>query len=516
MGDDAAPVPLHLPAGSALNLEFCKQLAGALEAASRGLPTQLRAVLPAPACQQLLRRAEKLLKAEPTLLHVHPPAEAEVAVVGDLHGQFHDLLTILNTVGYPSASKHFVFDGDFVDRGAWGLEIVLLLAALKVAAPASVALVRGNHESLYCSWVYGFRAEVLAKYGEAENEGEAVFSACRTLFSHLPLAAVVAGSTLVLHGGLPRAPPKRVTRRSSVSAEAAAAVGSLADIAAASKGGEDPEPERQDQRLAVDVLWSDPASQPGVQLGARPGDVGILFGPDVTEAFLRDNGLRLILRGHEGPDARALRPDMQGMQDGFTLDHDTPCGKLYTVFSAPQYPQFGALQHDNLGAVAVLAPPRWDEPRFVQFGAAPRPEASPYQQSSESLELDLEDMAAAGELPTVQDTASQPTGASGSSSSSESSSSEEEAEEEAVGARQEAAQRGTAQQGMQADKGSAPSLEADGSSLSAGGGPGGTSSQLPAATAAAAGMTGAAAAGEPAGGEPDAKRQRLLAEALPV
>lgn len=60
-------------------------------------------------------------------------------------------------------------------------------------------------------------------------------------------------------------------------------MGSLADIAGASKGGEDPDPGQQGQRLAADVLWSDPASQPGVQLGARPGDVGILFGPDQTE-----------------------------------------------------------------------------------------------------------------------------------------------------------------------------------------------------------------------------------------
>jgi len=56
-------------------------------------------------------------------------------------------------VGYPSASRLFVFNGDFVDRGAWGCEIVLLLAALKVAAPKSVVLVRGNHESLYCRFV---------------------------------------------------------------------------------------------------------------------------------------------------------------------------------------------------------------------------------------------------------------------------------------------------------------------------------------------------------------------------
>ena len=43
---------------------------------------------------------------------------------------------------------------------------------------------------------------------------QAVFSACTKLFAQLPLAVVVAGTALVLHGGLPRAPPRRATRRS--------------------------------------------------------------------------------------------------------------------------------------------------------------------------------------------------------------------------------------------------------------------------------------------------------------
>lgn len=75
MGDagEAALAPLRLPAGSALNLDFCRQLAGALEAASRRPPVQLRAVLPMPACRQLLQRADALLKAEPTLVHVSCP-----------------------------------------------------------------------------------------------------------------------------------------------------------------------------------------------------------------------------------------------------------------------------------------------------------------------------------------------------------------------------------------------------------------------------------------------------------
>lgn len=513
MGDtgEASPAPLHVPAGSGLNLDFCRQLAEVLEVASRESTARLRAVLPAPACRQLLQRAEAVLRAEPTLMHVRPPAGAEVVVVGDLHGQFHDLLAILSRMGYPSPSNCFVFNGDFVDRGAWGLEIVLLLAALKVAAPACVALVRGNHESLYCSWVYGFREEVLAKYGDGKKDGEAVFAACRNLFSHLPLAAVVAGAALVLHGGLPRAPPKRVTRRSSASAAAGPSeprVGSLADIAACSKGGEDPDPQCQDQRVAADVLWSDPASQPGVQQGARAGDVGIRFGPDVTEAFLRDSGLRLILRGHEGPDARVLRPDMKGMMEGFSLDHDTPTGKLYTVFSAPQYPQFGALQHRNMGAVAVLTPPRWDEPRFVQFGAAPRPQAAPYQPTSESLEPDFEDTAAAGKLASaVPSAAIERAGASSGDSSGGSSSSEEEGAEEAVGVCQ-----GAEQQGPKGLQGSAASLEVEGTRPHAAVLKGSSSGQLPATMVVAAETGGMAAACEPADGqpaaeEPGAKRQ---------
>lgn len=50
------------------------------------------------------------------------------------------------------------------------------------------------------------------------------------------------------------------------------------------------------------------------------------------QRFLTENGLRLVLRSHEGPDARDGRDDMQPMSGGWTLDHDTPAGKLMTVF----------------------------------------------------------------------------------------------------------------------------------------------------------------------------------------
>lgn len=49
---------------------------------------------------------------------------------------------------------------------------------------------------------------------------------------------------------------------------------------------------------------------------------------------------QLIIRSHEGPDARSKRPGLVGMEDGYTIDHVVESGKLITLFSAPDYPQF--------------------------------------------------------------------------------------------------------------------------------------------------------------------------------
>ena len=207
-----------------------------------------------------------------------------------------------------------------------------------------------------------------------------------------------------------------------------ATLGSLADLRAANKGGLDPNGLGA-SRLATDVMWSDPVMEPGFAVNEVRGGVGMIFGPDVTERFLRENGLRLILRSHEGPDAREGREDMGNMLEGYTLDHDTPgeggrervgeraplkwrfwgsviscCGRgsylrydwltlsrclsrraegrLMTVFSAPDYPQFIHEQADryrNKAAVAVLSAPDFGVPRMVQFEAdMPRPAAAPY------------------------------------------------------------------------------------------------------------------------------------------
>ncbi|EOD18195.1 hypothetical protein EMIHUDRAFT_47349, partial [Emiliania huxleyi CCMP1516] len=90
-----------------------------------------------------------------------------VTVVGDLHGQFGDLLHIFRSQGFPSATRPYVFNGDFVDRGPASVEVALTLFAFQLLLPNSVFLNRGacNHEERSVHSQCGFQAECNAKYG---------------------------------------------------------------------------------------------------------------------------------------------------------------------------------------------------------------------------------------------------------------------------------------------------------------------------------------------------------------
>ncbi|KAL4369147.1 hypothetical protein GQ457_05G005870 [Hibiscus cannabinus] len=401
------PVPLAWPPDGQLSLDWIQHLISAFDWGSKNLPpSSFPSVFPVPVFDALVLTASKILHKEPNCLRIEAPdTDSTVVVVGDLHGQLHDLLFLFQDAGFPSENRIFVFNGDYVDRGAWGLETFLLLLAWKVFMPHRVYLLRGNHESKYCTSTYGFEKEVLVKYGD---KGKHVYRKCLGCFEGLPLASIIAERVYTAHGGLFRSitvtPSKRTkgkkNRRINLVPETnALCLGSLEELSKARRSVLDPPWEGQNL-IPGDVLWSDPSMKPGLSPNKERG-IGLLWGPDCTEEFLKKFKLKLIIRSHEGPDAREKRPGLAGMDEGYTVDHDVESGKLITVFSAPDYPQFQATEerYKNKGAYVVLKPPDFDSPEFHSFEAiTPRPKVNPYYDFEEVIDSD-EDLDLASMVP---------------------------------------------------------------------------------------------------------------------
>jgi serine/threonine-protein phosphatase 2B catalytic subunit len=74
-----------------------------------------------------------------------------------------DFVKLLKVGGDPESTK-YVFLGDYVDRGNFGFEVMLLVMGLKINFPNSVFLLRGNHESRQMTISFNFRQEILAKH----------------------------------------------------------------------------------------------------------------------------------------------------------------------------------------------------------------------------------------------------------------------------------------------------------------------------------------------------------------
>ncbi|GMP32264.1 hypothetical protein CsSME_00006101 [Camellia sinensis var. sinensis] len=127
-------IPISYPSDGILTRDWVMDLIIAFDWASRNLPpSELPSVLPVQVFDTLVLSASKILHKEPNCVSIEGfGPNSSVVVVGDVHGQLHDVIFLLREAGFPADDRFFVFNGDYVDRGAWGLETFLLLLAWKV------------------------------------------------------------------------------------------------------------------------------------------------------------------------------------------------------------------------------------------------------------------------------------------------------------------------------------------------------------------------------------------------
>ncbi|KAJ6233102.1 serine/threonine-protein phosphatase 2b catalytic subunit 1-related [Anaeramoeba flamelloides] len=235
----------------------------------------------------IVRAARKILRKENNLIKLSSP----VVIFGDLHGQFFDLVNYIETIGDcdPETNK-FLFLGDYVDRGVFGIEIVIYL----------------NHESRQLTSFFNFRDEVIAKYDEK------IYKEIMKTFDCLPLAAIVDKQFFCVHGGIS---PK------------------LKKVEALNKINRFKEPPTKG--LFGDLLWSDPHPNydkpkltPRFFETNESRSCSVFYSFQAVRRFLLINKLTCVIRGHEAQD------------EGFKMylkRKETKFPSLITIFSSPNY-----------------------------------------------------------------------------------------------------------------------------------------------------------------------------------
>jgi len=249
----------------------------------------------------LLRKMKEIFLAQPMMLELAAP----VKIVGDIHGQYTDLLRLFDECGWPSAEVHYLFLGDYVDRGPNGLEAVLLLLCYKAKYPTAFHMLRGNHECAAINRIYGFCDECKRAYGLK------LWKQFNDVFNCMPVAASIDEKIFCVHGGL--SPELR----------------SLDQIAAIRRPTDVP-----DAGMMCDFLWADPEPHTSGWAESERG-VSYTFGPDVVRKFLEHHDFDLLVRAH------------QVVEDGYEFFAGR---QLVTLFSAPNY----CGEFDNAGAVMSI------------------------------------------------------------------------------------------------------------------------------------------------------------------
>jgi hypothetical protein len=226
-------------------------------------------------------------RSQPVILRLDCP----VCIVGDIHGNVHDLLRIFREQGL---GKNYLFLGDYIDRGQFSLECIVLLFTLALAYPGQFHLVRGNHETVEIASVYGFQAEL-----QGMSYPHSVLDAFCRAFSWMPIAAIVQNRYFCVHGGI------------------GPHVGTIEEL----EGMDRPFVMGACPQAVSELLWADPTDTVQYFRRSPTRGISIEYGPVAVQEFLQKNGLETIIRAHACVDGVSKLPGMP----------------VFTVFSAGNY-----------------------------------------------------------------------------------------------------------------------------------------------------------------------------------
>ncbi len=273
---------------------------------------------------KILHDSSIIISKEPNLLELN----RKVYVIGDIHGQFYDLISLLSK--FDLKKDTLLFLGDYVDRGLFSTEVYLYLMLLKSYYPDNIFLLRGNHESEKMTSYFTFHNECLVKYNEK------VYNSFLASFMNLPLAAVIQNKAYCCHGGI------------------SPDLFKLKDI-----NNIDRYREVEYQGLMCDILWSDPDedfnSDSSIWKLNKQRNCSYFYNANNVSKFLNSNNLEIILRGHEV------------QENGYKILTDNN-GKplVVTIFSAPNYCDI----YQNNGCIV-----EFDQKilNFIEFSAVDHP-----------------------------------------------------------------------------------------------------------------------------------------------
>lgn len=220
----------------------------------------------------IFHEVKKVLKKCPLVLEIHvSDSNDEIYVIGDIHGDLESLLH-LNRIIRQKNPRYIIFLGDLVDRGPNQLECLICVFCLKLLEPERYHVLRGNHETLGMNEIYGFKFQFIQKFHESKK-----FFEILSVYDEIPICAIINETILCLHGGIPL--DKHALKKI--------------------KGLKFKDINNQLKQSIYQIMWNDPKEEiKGFSESFRGPDIYI-FGRDVFDEFMDENGLACMIRAHE-------------------------------------------------------------------------------------------------------------------------------------------------------------------------------------------------------------------------